>query len=76
MKTYRINQEVYKDKSVIYYPQHYTGFFTGWKSLGFNGQKFFYSDDIAVSSREEALKAIDLCEKGRNVLIQVTYEYL
>ena len=76
MTKYRIKQEFYKDRSVKYYPQHYVGFFTGWKSLGSNGNKFYYVSTLDVSSREQALRAIDLCEKGKNVVVEITYEYL
>lgn len=76
MKTYRIKQEVYKDGSIKYYPQHYVGWFSGWKSLGSEGKKYFYANTLDVSSREKALRAIGLCEKGKNVFVEINYEYL
>lgn len=76
MAKYRIKQEVYKDGSVKYYPQYYRGFFLGWKSLFSNGEKAGVSSNLEVRTQKEALKAIELCEKGKNIVIAVTFEYI
>ena len=76
MSKYRIKQEVYKDGSVKYYPQYYRGFFSGWKSLFSNGNKATSLNNVTTGTREQALKAIELCEKGKNIVIAVTFEYI
>lgn len=48
----------------------------GWKSLNSNGEKAYYADCLDVPSREDALTAIDLCETGKNILIETNYEYI
>ena len=73
---YRIKIEKYKDGNCKYYPQYYKGCFSGWKSLYHDGDRMKYATDILVSSREEALRSIDLCEKGFNELVSVEFEYI
>ena len=76
MEKYRIKVEAYGDGSVKYYPQWYRGYFTGWKSLQSSGEKAYYADCLNLPSREDALRAIDFCYNGKNIVIEITYEYI
>jgi hypothetical protein len=76
MEKYRVKQEVYKDGSVKYYPQYYKGFLSGWLSLQRDGEKCQALRNRYDSSREDALNAVDLCDKGKNIVINITYEYI
>jgi hypothetical protein len=73
---YRVKVEYYKDGSIKYYPQCYKGWFNGWKSIKKDSAHLYgdlcrYADNISTD-----LKSIALCEKGKNIVLEITYEYI
>jgi len=72
---YRIKKITYKDGEVLYFAQYYKNWFSGWKGIDKDGDKYHFIEDAwEFKSKEEALKAIGLTDKGKRRGITVEFE--
>lgn len=73
---YRIKKVSHKDGEVKYFAQYYKGFFSRWLGINWKGEKCNYKLSNTLDNREEALKVIDLCDKGKGVVTTIEFEYI
>ena len=74
---YRVKKVSYKDGEILYFPQYYKNFFTGWRGIFYNGELCkTLSESYSSHKREAVLDVIDLADKGKGVVTTIEFEHI